>query len=764
MVSRRELKDQVREYRRARKDLSGELSGAVKLCRTASTEFEHEVESWKAAHKRRRLLNTSLIELEQQYGNVIKASLLASGGIRTASTLLRTSTFKLEEFRGVGPVTANKIRAAIEHFAHSLSTERVPLPDLHSDASAEVKLLKVTIAHFHARKLLDSSSRLEGELQRVGGRSSRMSGQIWFLGAASRERLRETVGLASEEVSRISLLAKDEGITHKVNGLKIMRALNPKGVRAAWTSRSIDYLVLLERELGSADVLAAHLIPDELRDKIEALELELDGLECTLRRYQEFGTKFALVQRRILLGDDMGLGKTIQALAVFEHLNAAESLSRLLVVCPASLIENWRSEIEDKCSLEPHVLHGSEKLLEKRNWLDSGGIAITSFSTLRGDSLALDIDLDAIVVDEAHYVKNPEAYRTEATRLLIKRSDVVMLMTGTPLENRFNEFAQLLEFVSPGISDGLRSLGYESRAAVTEDVVAKQIANVYLRRNKEEVLHELPDLIESETWVRLSSSQQSAYSEAVYSGNFMAMRRATVVGPNSSKYRVLSDIIDEYKEAGRKVLVFSYFRQILDDVVSQLDAAYLINGSVAPKKRMQVIGEFKEASGHAVLVSQIMVGGVGLNLQEASAVIFMEPQLKPSTEWQALSRAHRMGQTETVVVHRLLARDCIDEIVNKLLARKARLFAAYAARSDTADEFSESRDGEDMIGAKKMAEIVEQERQRLSSVVTEPNEGLRGFEDSLPHATPVAHETMTQQIDTARQDFWTNKDQEPNDG
>jgi helicase-like protein len=170
---------------------------------------------------------------------------------------------------------------------------------------------------------------------------------------------------------------------------------------------------------------------------------------------------------------------------------------------------------------------------------------------------------------------------------------------------------------------------------------------VYLRRNEEDVLTELPEKIEVEDWVRLSAGDEQAYADAVGARSIMQMRQAAYVSPESAKLERLREICEEAAEDGLKVVVFSFFLGVLDVVGRALGPHVVgtVNGSVPPAVRQQLVDDFTRRPGHAVLLGQIEAGGVGINMQAASVVIITEPQWKPSTEHQAVARAHRMGRS-----------------------------------------------------------------------------------------------------------------------
>lgn len=170
----------------------------------------------------------------------------------------------------------------------------------------------------------------------------------------------------------------------------------------------------------------------------------------------------------------------------------------------------------------------------------------------------------------------------------------------------------------------------------------------------------------------------------------MLKRRAATV--TEAKYERLEDLVAEHRQADRKVVVFSFFRQVLDDVSDMFGGCPQITGDISSAERQRIIDCFTAAPGFAVLASQIDAGGVGINLQAASVVILMEAQFKPSTEWQAIARVHRMGQSRTVNVHRILASNTIEEHLVQLIEKKANLFMAYAQESAVKDSSAMASD------------------------------------------------------------------------
>jgi SNF2 family DNA or RNA helicase len=385
------------------------------------------------------------------------------------------------------------------------------------------------------------------------------------------------------------------------------------------------------------------------------------------------------------------------------------------------VIVNWTRETRRHTKLDAYRLHGPDRDRNLRMWTLRGGVAVTTFDALRAMSVADGVTLGMLTVDEAHYTKNPAALRTKAVRNWAARKRRVLFLTGTPMENRVEEFRTLVGHLRPEIAAGVSSVD----GAVGGTRFRKAVAPVYLRRNQDDVLSELPPRLETEDWVELEGKALLAYREAVYAGNFMAMRRASYAPGNvedSAKLRRLVEIAGEAIADGHKVVVFSFFRDVLNVVAAALGPKALgpLTGSVTPYARQAMVDEFTARTGPSVLVSQIQAGGVGLNIQAASVVIIAEPQWTPATEEQAIARCHRMGQVRRVDVHRLLTEDSVDQRMLEILRIKADEFNEYARRSDLKDITPDAVDISDLTAAKEAAtqaeterRIVEIERKRL---------------------------------------------------
>lgn len=448
-------------------------------------------------------------------------------------------------------------------------------------------------------------------------------------------------------------------------------------------------------------------LPEELAKEVREEPIYSEGLRCTLRRYQEWGVKYVLHQEKVLLGDEMGLGKTVQAIAAMVSLKNAGA-THFIVVCPASVLANWCREIRKFCSVPVTRVYGNARIGSLRFWIKNGGIAVTTYETTPYFVFDDDFSFDMLVVDEAHYIKNPEAQRTANVKKLCAKSKRLLFMTGTALENNVDEMLSLMKILQPEVAASASRLASISSAPQFRDA----IASVYYRRKRADVLTELPELIETEEWCTLLSEEKKVYEDAVLSRNFAAARRVSWNSGDMSKSCKalrLKEIVEDAAEDNRKVIVFSFFLDTIQRVTELFGEKCVqpINGSVPLQRRQEIVDEFEKAPAGAVLPAQIQSGGTGLNIQSASVVIICEPQFKPSIENQAVSRAYRMGQTRNVLVYRLLCEDSVDERITEILKEKQNIFDAFADESSAAAESLE-------IDSDSFGNIIDEEIKRIN--------------------------------------------------
>ncbi len=649
-------------------------------------------------------------------------------GLRTLGSVLEAGPYRLRQIPGVGQRTVDQMLAAARRLSeavHETVAVHIDVDRPEPRTTALVRVLHVLVeAGPDARRAVDKATALAGRLGPLLADARPATRRVRMLTAGREKKARAWAAVA--ETRSLVDEAERAGLPELLAqaSVDLLRGLSSDV--AAWVDfelRSAEYYSLLAEISGRLPdaAAAAGFLPDEIAERVRTQHLDDTHRRVSLRGYQAFGARFALAQRRVILGDEMGLGKTIQAIAVLAHL-AAEGQSHFMVVCPASVLVNWTREIEDRSALRVIVLHGPDRHQAFADWKGRGGVGVTTFDALRGFPAPGGGEVGLLVVDEAHSVKNPKTKRSQSVALWTERCERSLFMTGTPMENRVVEFRNLVQMLD---SDAAESLG-ERDALAGSVAFRKAVAPVYLRRNQEDVLTELPSLQQTDEWEELSASDEEAYREAVRAGNFMAMRRAAYTRPEkSAKLDRLREIVQEAGENGQKTVVFSHFKDVLGVVKEALAAGTAratpvfgpLTGSVPAQRRQEIVDDFAGVQGPAVLLGQIQAAGVGLNMQAASVVVVCEPQIKPTIEHQAVARAHRMGQVRPVHVHRLLATGGVDERMVKMLETKTRLFDAYARRSVVAEATPDAVDVSDTELARR---IVEEEQARLGMTDENP--------------------------------------------
>jgi hypothetical protein len=662
-------------------------------CRATATEAGTEV---RQAETWRLIMGMPVDRLKEATRDKIRTAPLIEAGLKTVADVLKCRA--LHHIPGIGDITATRIRGAAQTLWQTTYDEMPVRIDIKNRTGEATKLLRRLRVWDAVRKTIGSPADLDRAKNFAALGSGTLNRQVVcaVVLCAPGRTVAEFQESAHAVIERAKLMSDAHGSAQGGDCWE------------DFLSRPADYFALLA-ELGfiTEDSEKAHGdLPDDIVEAVRALELKADYLSASLRGYQSFGARFALVQRKVILGDEMGLGKTVEAIAVLAHLRAKGS-QYFLVICPAAVVTNWVREVASKSKLRPHRLHGGDRRAGVRAWLRDGGVAVTTYETLPWlhAQHSVPTDVGCVVVDEAHYIKNPDAARTRNSRVFLDFADRAMLLTGTPLENRIQEFRNLVFYVQPKLVVDADELSPRK--------FRRQVAPAYLRRNQEDVLTELPELVEVDEWLTMSEEDAAAYREAVAAGNFMAMRQAaTTTGGMSNKIQRLIELVKEAEDNGRRVVVFSYFRNVLDQVAREMPGLVFgpLTGSVPAPQRQAMIDEFSAAGHGAVLVAQIVAGGVGLNIQAASVVVICEPQLKPTMEWQAIARAHRMGQLDSVQVHRLISEEGVDQRIREILARKRELFEEFARESDTADSAPEAYD---ISEAELAREVIAAERERL---------------------------------------------------
>ncbi len=642
----------------------------------------------------------------------IRISALKGAGIETMQQLAGLSKYQINNIRGIGDETADKVfdltqkivREVAEGVGIRLSVDKKTpaatqlLQELYQAVERQEYVKELTALHegFHAS--------IEKAAAEVTPAKSRLK---WLFASADKKSAAADAADYFDALRCGDYLDLAEAA---LKGFSKVRITMPDKCWEDFEKRAPQYYAMLESagvrlKDGSEEAFSG--LPAQLVEEVNSYPLKVEKLKATLRSYQTFGTKYILYSKNSLLGDEMGLGKTMQAIAAMVSL-AADGSTHFMVVCPASVLVNWAREITQFCAIEAVPIRcGDENALN--HWMENGGVAVTTYEAISRFTLPDAFSFSMLVVDEAHYVKNPEAKRTKALNKLKESAERTLFMTGTPLENKVEEMCFLVRCLRPDVAEELERMKHLSSAPQFRE----KLAPVYLRRTREAVLTELPELTEKEEWCELTPVEERTYYDAVCAGNFMAMRQVSWLDrfSDSSKALRLRELCELAADEGRKVIVFSFFRNTIAKVCTMLGDRCLepITGSVSPQRRQEIIDEFTAAESGAVLVCQVQAGGTGLNIQAASVIIFCEPQIKPSIENQAISRAYRMGQVRNVLVYRLLCSDTVDERVTELREQKQVVFDNFADESVTGTEYMKEESESKLI-----KDIIEKERKRLN--------------------------------------------------
>lgn len=637
--------------------------------------------------------------------NRLPLQALYANHITTMYDLLKYNHRQLEELDGIGEETADKLMLALHRSTAAIKSQihyRIDLERL-SDRDRiimqEIYFYRYTKDNFS--KLNTIYQETEHGIQEAYDNSGLIQNFIgWiFSGRKKKQKFLKAV----EDVKYFNQSSYAETIKQFYDNCSALKEVNFETILQDYKENAIQYYTVIEK---LADIEIKDDVDEDidvsLLKQIQAIPLFLESFHTELRHYQEFGAKYILHQKRVLLGDEMGLGKTIQAIATMHHLHH-EGHRYFLVICPASVLLNWKREVNKLTDMQAYILHG-ESFGDYENWKSDGGIAIINYEGLDKIIFDKDFPLDMVVVDEAHFVKNKDAQRTRHTIRIIEQAEYALYMTGTAIENNVDEMCYLIECLNPSVANEIKGMKYLAKA----DLFRKKIAPVYLRRKRADVLMELPELTIHDEWCMMNEEEINSYHKAVETGNFMAMRRVSWDSLNSTKAERMTELCLQALSEGKKVVIFSYFLDTLSFVSDLLlgKALPVISGKLSLEKRQDILRQFDEPIAR-VLPIQIHVGGIGLNIQTAEIVILCEPQLKPSDEMQAISRIYRMGQVNHVFVYRLLAADTIDEILVKRLHDKQKIFDQFADESEMSEQLEQFEEAD-------IQALIQNERKKLN--------------------------------------------------
>lgn len=466
-------------------------------------------------------------------------------------------------------------------------------------------------------------------------------------------------------------------------------------------------------------------------DKIKEMA-QPEGFAGTLRPYQIKGLSWLAWLTKLGLGgclaDDMGLGKTIQTLALLKLLRLEGENRPVLLICPTSVIENWRRETERFVPGTQVMIHHGTKRLKGEKFIDAAknnAIVLSSYALLQKDNAVFaKTSWAGIILDEAQNIKNPETRQARAARSL--QADWRIALTGTPVENHVGDMWSIMEFLLPGllpnrtkfIREFLRPIQAGEQSAMNR---IKRITGPFiLRRLKTDkaIISDLPDKIESEVFCPLSREQATLYSAVLSSldegiaeadgikrkGMVLAaitslkqicnhpalyLKDNSPLEGRSGKFARLVELAEEMLEAGDRTLIFTQYAEMGTMLKKFLQENFgrevlFLHGGVPREKRDEMVRRFQESENPPpFFVLSLKAGGTGLNLTGANHVIMFDRWWNPAVEQQAIDRAYRIGQKSSVQVHYFCCRGTLEERIESLIESKRQVADAVVSTGES---------------------------------------------------------------------------------
>ena len=401
------------------------------------------------------------------------------------------------------------------------------------------------------------------------------------------------------------------------------------------------------------------------------------------------------------LADDMGLGKTLQTIMLLQTLR--KEIKKVLIICPVSILYNWKNELEKFSDLSFSIYYGNERELDT-----TAQVILTSYGLMKKESFTKlgQEEFDILIFDEVQHLKNIRSLGANAARQL--KAKFRICLTGTPVENDLSEFYNIMDLCVPGVWGDLGLIRSTSKNK-NRLLARKTVKPFILRRTKDQVLKELPEKVENCVYLDFSEEEKSFYHQKLNA------IRATMLAPGAKRYgEVLKSLLEmrqlclwqkqpqfqstkidflmenleQLVTEGHKTLVFSQFTTYLDMIENKIKVAgwkmARIDGSQTIKKRGEQVELFQNGDAQIFLIS-LKAGGFGLNLTAASYIFLMDPWWNPAVERQAIDRAHRIGQENKLTVYRPIIKESVEEKVLILQQSKRELFKDLMAEDD--DEY-----------------------------------------------------------------------------
>ena len=492
-------------------------------------------------------------------------------------------------------------------------------------------------------------------------------------------------------------------------------------------------LMRLKATMGDFDsFVGSKRILEKIRNQLEYKAPQkipnLSETGLSLRGYQFSGYEWLwwLYQNNLhgLLADEMGLGKTHQAMAILSAIKSKQKNTKFLVICPTTVIDHWLEKVESFCpTLEPIRYHGSGRTNILKSNSERYFTLVTSYGiTLRDIKLLSEIDWDAVVLDEAHYIKNNV---TSTYRAVCKlNSKFRLALTGTPMENHLGELKNIFDFLMPGYfgSDDYFKKNFmlpltKGGSPERELMLQKLLYPFKMRRTKENVLTDLPPKVEDIRTCELSKQQVKLYKETlslkakplieqletgkdnipflhvfhtltllkqICNHPAIALGDPNYENYESGKFEAFKELLSEALDSGHKIVIYSQYVKMIDIFSHYLDKINVghICLTGQSRNRGKLVKDFQTKDEYRVFCGSLLAGGIGIDLTAASVVFHYDRWWNASKENQATDRVHRIGQNKNIQVFKFITKGSLEEKIDQLISSKQSIFEKYLEKDE----------------------------------------------------------------------------------
>lgn len=452
-------------------------------------------------------------------------------------------------------------------------------------------------------------------------------------------------------------------------------------------------------------------------------EKVMGNFKAELRPYQKTGFSWLSYMYQLgfgaCLADDMGLGKTVQIIAFLENMRA-NGIKKVLLVIPASLINNWSREVEKFApDMKISLLHGKSIEIDESTE-ETSFLHITTYGMISKIDIIKNIEWDILILDEAQAIKNPSTKQTKSVKEI--KAKFKIAMTGTPIENRISDLWSLFDFLDAGLLGSAKEFTKFCKNISKQSSNYLKLRNIInpfiLRRLKTDksIINDLPEKIEKKEYISLSKKQIVLYNKLIKDLK-KSIREVDGIGrkgliissimkfkqicnhpdqylggaefklEDSGKFIKLKEISESIYEKREKVIIFTQFKEMTEPLADFLENIFnkrglVLHGGTSVKKRGEIIERFNSDEYVPYMVLSLKAGGVGLNLTSANHVIHFDRWWNPAVENQATDRAFRIGQKKNVIVYKFITSDTIEEKVDNMIEEKQSLAKDLVSSSE----------------------------------------------------------------------------------